>query len=95
MSIFDSPEFDSILAGIVYDSRVQSPDCDIMTDEEYDEAMKDHLRPIPTIISEDEEDEDEDWDDDEEYEDEGQPTHYEECQDLYGGDDYIEQWEVE
>ena len=28
-------------------------------------------------------------------EDDGQPTHYEECQDLYGGDDYIEQWEVE
>ena len=30
-----------------------------------------------------------DWDDDR------QPTHYEECQDLYGGDDYIEQWENE
>ena len=30
MSIFDSPEFDSILAGIVYDSRVQSPDCDVI-----------------------------------------------------------------
>ena len=28
-----------------------------------------------------------------EWEDDGQPTHYEECQDLYGGDDYIEQWE--
>jgi hypothetical protein len=28
------------------------------------------------------------WDDDD-----AQPTHYEECQDLYGGDDYIEQWE--
>tara|TARA_B100000519_G_C13953627_1_gene301892 strand:- start:231 stop:437 length:207 start_codon:yes stop_codon:yes gene_type:complete len=28
-----------------------------------------------------------------EWDDEGQPTHYEECQDLYGGDDYIEQWE--
>ena len=25
--------------------------------------------------------------------DDGQPTHHEECQDLYGGDDYIEQWE--
>jgi len=25
--------------------------------------------------------------------DDAQPTHYEECQDLYGGDDYIEQWE--
>ena len=76
MSIFDSPEFDSILAGIIYDSRVQSPDCDIMTDEEYDEAMKDHVL-------------NDDW------EDEGQPTHYEECQDLYGGDDYDSQWEVE
>ena len=28
-----------------------------------------------------------------EWDDEGQPTHYEECQDLYGGDDYFEQWE--
>jgi hypothetical protein len=58
MSIFNSPEFDSILAGIVYDSRVQSPDSDVL-----------------------------------EQCDDGQPTHYEECQDLYGGDDYIEQWE--
>ena len=66
MSIFDSPEFDSILAGIVYDSRVQSPDCDVIESIEVDE-----------------------WEDD------GQPTHYEECQDLYGGDDYIEQWEIE
>tara|TARA_B100001564_G_scaffold153518_1_gene128898 strand:- start:47 stop:247 length:201 start_codon:yes stop_codon:yes gene_type:complete len=30
-----------------------------------------------------------------EWDDDKQPTHYEECQDLYGGDDYIEQWEVE
>jgi hypothetical protein len=66
MSIFDNPEFDSILAGIVYDSRVQSPDCDVIESIEVDE-----------------------WEDD------GQPTHYEECQDLYGGDDYIEQWEIE
>ena len=28
------------------------------------------------------------WDDDD-----SQPTHYEEMQDVYGGDDYIEQWE--
>ena len=34
-----------------------------------------------------------DVDESEEWEDDGQPTHYEECQDLYGGDDYIEQWE--
>ncbi len=64
MSVFDNPEFDSIIAGIVYDSRVQSPDCDVIESIEIDE-----------------------WEDD------GQPTHYEECQDLYGGDDYIEQWE--
>ena len=31
--------------------------------------------------------------DSDEWDDDGQPTHYEECQDLYGGDDYIEQWE--
>ena len=31
--------------------------------------------------------------DSDEWEDDGQPTHYEECQDLYGGDDYFEQWE--
>jgi hypothetical protein len=65
MSIFDSSDFDTILANIVYDSRVQSPDCDVIADES------------------------EEWEDDE------QPTHYEECQDLYGGDDYVEQWEVE
>ena len=66
MSIFENADFDSILAGIVYDSRVQSPDCDVIESIEVDE-----------------------WEDDD------QPTHYEECQDLYGGDDYIEQWEVE
>jgi len=66
MSIFDSPEFDSILAGIIYDSRVQSPDCDVIESIEVDE-----------------------WEDD------GQPTHYEECQDLYGGDDYDDQWIIE
>jgi hypothetical protein len=27
--------------------------------------------------------------------DDYQPTHYEECQDLHGGDDYVEQWEVD
>ena len=30
-----------------------------------------------------------------EWEDDGQPTHYEEMQDVYGGDDYVEQWEIE
>ena len=64
MSIFENADFDSILAGIIYDSRVQSPDCDVIESIEVDE-----------------------WEDDD------QPTHYEECQDLYGGDDYIEQWE--
>ena len=61
MSIFDRADFDTILANIIYDSRVDSPDCDVM--------------------------ESDDWDDD------GQPTHYEEMQDVYGGDDYFEQWE--
>ena len=63
MSIFENADFDSILAGIVYDSRVQSPDCDMIVEES------------------------------EEWEDDGQPTHYEEMQDVYGGDDYFEQWE--
>tara|TARA_B100000902_G_C26909726_1_gene716250 strand:+ start:361 stop:534 length:174 start_codon:yes stop_codon:yes gene_type:complete len=57
MSIFDRPDFDTIIANIVYDSRVDSPD--------------------------------------DQWEDDGQPTHYEELQDVYGGDDYVEQWEVE
>ena len=34
MSIFDNADFDSILAGIVYDSRVQSPDDDWEDDEQ-------------------------------------------------------------
>ena len=41
----------------------------LLVDDLFD-SQKDHLRPIPTIIAEDDEDEDEDWDDDEEYEDE-------------------------
>ena len=65
MSIFDNADFDTILANIIYDSRVDSPDCDLITDES------------------------------EEWEDDGQPTHYEEMQDVYGGDDYVEQWEIE
>ena len=74
MSIFDRADFDSILAGIVYDSRVQSPDCDVVDAVDVD-------------LNNDE------WDDNPFGLDDGQPTHYEECQDLYGGDDYIEQWE--
>ena len=34
MSIFNDPNFDEILAGIIYDSRVQSPDCDLVTEDE-------------------------------------------------------------
>ena len=75
MSIFNDPNFDSILAGIVYDSRVQSPDCDLITSES--EEWEDYAMN----------------DDDVYLEDDGQPTHYEEYQDLYGGDYYIEQWE--
>ena len=33
--------------------------------------------------------------DSDEWEDDGQPTHYEEMQDVFGGDDYIEQWEYD
>ena len=65
-SLFEDADFDTILANIVYDSRVQSPDCDVIESIELDE-----------------------WDDD------CQPTLYDEAQDLYGGDDYMEQWEVE
>lgn len=31
---------------------------------------------------------DEQWEDDDEYEDDGQPSEYEEWQDVYGGDDW-------
>ena len=65
MSIFENADFDTILAGIIYDSRVDSPDCEAVEVEK------------PWY----------DWDDDK------QPTHYEEMQDVYGGDDYFEQWE--
>ena len=30
-----------------------------------------------------------------EWDDDCQPTLYDEAQDLYGGDDYVEQWEIE
>ena len=74
MSIFNDPDFDTILAGIIYDSRVQSPDCDVITNDN-DVDVSD------------------DWDDNPFGLDDEQPTHYEECQDVFGGDDYIEQWE--
>ena len=72
MSIFNDPNFDTILANIIYDSRVDSPDCDVMVDD--------------VEVSDD-------WDDNPFGIDDGQPTHYEEMQDVYGGDDYFEQWE--
>ena len=37
MSVFDRPDFDELLANIVFDSRKQSPDCDLITEEETDE----------------------------------------------------------
>tara|TARA_B100001559_G_C16261207_1_gene511591 strand:+ start:355 stop:597 length:243 start_codon:yes stop_codon:yes gene_type:complete len=77
MSIFNDPDFDTILAGIIYDSRVQSPDCDVVANDN-DVDVSD------------------DWDDNLfGLDDDGQPTHYEEMQDVYGGDDYVEQWEDE
>ena len=33
--------------------------------------------------------------DSDEWEDDGQPTHYEEMQDVYSGDDYDDQWIIE
>ena len=33
--------------------------------------------------------------DSDEWDDDGQPDFHTEMQDLYGGDDYVEQWEVE
>ena len=77
MSIFDRADFDAILANIIYDSRVQSPDCDIATDESpdassYDDGWEDDAM----------------GEDDVYFEDDGQPTMYEEYQDLYDGDDW-------
>ena len=63
MNTFERSDFDTLLANIIYDSRVDSPDCGL-DDDTFD------------------------YDDDD-----GQPTHYEEMQDVYGGDDYFEQWE--
>ena len=71
MSVFDRPDFDEIIAGIVYDSRVQSPDCDVIESIEVDEWEDDAM-----------------GEDDVYFEDDGQPTMYEEYQDLYDGDDW-------
>ena len=62
----------------------------LLVDDLFD-SQKDHLRPIPTIISEDE-DEDEDWDDDEEYEDE---EYEEEEEGEEFEDEDEEEWEEE
>ena len=48
MSIFDNADFDSILAGIVYDSRVQSPD-----DQWDDEGQPTHREEIEILEEED------------------------------------------
>ena len=52
-------------------------------DEMFSNAIYNSREDVVDAVDSDE------WDDDDDY----QPTHYEECQDLYGGDDYIEQWE--
>ena len=54
-------------------------------DEMFHNAIYNSREDVVDAVDSDE------WDDD----DDCQPTHYEECQDLYGGDDYIEQWEIE
>ena len=48
MSIFDNADFDSILAGIVYDSRVQSPD-----DDWEDDAQPTHQQEVEALEEED------------------------------------------
>ena len=48
MSIFNSPEFDSILASIVYDSRLQSPD-----DQWDDDNQPTHQQEVEALEEED------------------------------------------
>ena len=40
MSTFENADFDTILANIVYDSRVQSPDCDVIESIEVENVQK-------------------------------------------------------
>ena len=47
MSIFDNADFDSILAGIVYDSRVQSPD------DQWDDDQPTHQQEVEALEEED------------------------------------------
>ena len=56
MSIFDRPDFDELLAGIIYDSRVQSPDCDVVVDEseEWDDDGQPTHREEVEALEEDE-----------------------------------------
>ena len=63
------------------DRRSDRPDFDEMFHNAIYNSREDVVDAVDVDLDE--------WDDDK------QPTHYEECQDLYGGDDYIEQWEVE
>jgi hypothetical protein len=52
MSIFDRPDFDTILANIVYDSRVDSPDVDPYSDE-WDDGQPTHQQEVETLEEED------------------------------------------
>ena len=54
-------------------------------DEMFSNAIYNSREDVVDAVDSDE------WDD---YDD-AQPTHYEECQDLYGGDDYDDQWIIE
>jgi len=48
MSIFDRPDFDTILANIVYDSRIGSPDVDSYSDE-WDEGQPTHREEVEAL----------------------------------------------
>ncbi len=65
-------------------------------DEMFSNAIYNSSEDVIDGLVDVEEYNDDDWlDDGDSWLDDEQPTHYEECQDLYGGDDYAEQWEVE
>ena len=48
MSIFDRPDFDTILANIVYDSRIGSPDVDPYGDE-WDDGQPTHREEVEAL----------------------------------------------
>jgi len=54
MSIFDRPDFDTLLANIIYDSRVDSPDCDVMESEDWDDDGQPTHREEVEALEEDE-----------------------------------------